>query len=181
MAKPPTSHGALRTVGLPALLSETGEDAQFRDFMADLFAAGSCLRSVRRALGEATGLSGAAIAMLLGIQRLGAQGSVSVSALATHLHVAQPFATAEVGKLAKLGLVIKHASKADGRGIELELTANGVQQLAQLTSLTAIANDTWFSGVGITEIRHVQRFLRRLIEQSQAAVAAVETAELAST
>lgn len=177
MSKAPNTNDVLRTVGLPALLSDSGEDAEFRDFMADMFAAGSCLRSVRRALGKASGLSGASIAALLGIHRLGAQGSVSVSALATHLHVAQPFATAEVGKLAENGLVRKYTNRADSRGVELKLTQRGERQLRELTCLTEIANDAWFDGVGITEVRHVQRFLRRLIEQSHAAVAAIQRAE----
>jgi DNA-binding MarR family transcriptional regulator len=162
------------TVGVEALLV-AGSDAQFRDFVADLFAAASGMQSVRRALGKATGLSGSEIAMLLAIRRLSAEGQVSVRAIAEHLHVASPHATTEVGKLAEAGLVAKATNASDSRAVDVTLTAEGRRQLRRLMPLVRRANDVLFEGMTPEEMRHVHRFLKRLVAQSTRATERIAT------
>jgi DNA-binding MarR family transcriptional regulator len=162
------------TVGVEGLLV-AGSDAAFRDFVADLFAAASGMQSVRRALGKATGLSGSEIAMLLAIRRLSAEGQVSVRAIAEHLHVAAPHATTEVGKLAEAGLVAKTTNPNDSRAVDVTLTAEGRRRLRRLMPLVRRANDVLFDGMTPDEMRHVHRFLERLIAQSTRATERIAT------
>lgn len=157
------------TVGVPELLS-AGTDAEFRDFVADLFAAASGMQSVRRALGRASGLSGSEIAMLLAIRRLSMAGRVTVRAIADHLHVAAPHATTEIGKLATAGLVSKRADADDNRAVDVQLTARGRTCLKRLTAQVRPVNDVLFAGMTAEEMAHVHRFLRRIIGQSTAAM-----------
>ena len=159
----PVDEGA--TVGVPDLLV-AGADAQFRDFVADLFAAASGMQSIRRALGKATGLSGSEIAMLLAIRRLSVETSVSVRAIADHLHVAGTHATTEIGKLAEAGLVSKEIDVHDSRAVDVRLTSEGRRRLKQLTPRVRQVNDVLFDGMTVEEMRHVHTFLRRIISQS---------------
>ena len=160
--------GAL-TVGVPELLV-AGTDAEFRDFVADLFAAASGMQSVRRALGKATGLSGSDIAVLLAIRRLAMAGRVSVRAIAGHLNVAAPHATTEIGRLVDSGLVSKRPDRDDSRAVDVRLTAKGRLQLRRLTPRVRRVNDVLFAGMTAEEMAHVHRFLRRVITQSTPAV-----------
>lgn len=158
------------TVGVEALLV-AGNDAAFRDFVADLFAAASGMLAVRRALGKATGLTGAEIAVLLAIRRLTAgNDTVGVRAIAEHLHVAGPHVTAETAKLVEAGLVEKRVDKADNRAVDIKLTADGRQALRRLTPLVRAANDVLFAGMSQAEMEHAHRFLRRIASNSAGAV-----------
>lgn len=161
------------TVGVEALLV-AGDDGVFRDFVADLFAAASGMQAVRRSLGRATGLTGSELAMLLAIQRLSGGASVGVKAIAEHLHVAGPHVTAEVGKLVEAGLVEKRADRSDSRAVDIRLTPEGKRALKRLTPLVRAANDVLFAGMTEAEMQHVNRFLRRIVATSAAAVQAVE-------
>ncbi len=158
------------TIGVEALLV-AGNDAAFRDFVADLFAAASGMLAVRRGLGKATGLTGSEIAMLLAIRRLsGETASVGVRAIAEHLHVAGPHVTAEIGKLVEAGMVEKRTDKSDNRAVDIRLTTEGRQALRRLTPMVRAANDVLFSGMSETEMAHVHRFLRRIVATSAEAV-----------
>lgn len=158
------------TVGVDALLV-AGNDAVFRDFVADLFAAASGMQAVRRGLGKATGLTGAEIAMLLAIRRLSADGgSVGVRAIAEHLHVAGPHVTTETAKLVEAGLAEKRVDPSDNRAVDIRLTAEGRQALRRLTPLVRAANDVLFAGMSEAEMAHVHRFLRRIVATSAEAV-----------
>lgn len=162
------------TVGVEALLV-AGNDAAFRDFVADLFAASSGMLAVRRALGKATGLTGAEIAVLLAIRRLsGEQDTVGVRAIAEHLHVAGPHVTAETAKLVEAGLVEKKVDKADNRAVDIKLTADGRQALRRLTPLVRAANDVLFAGMTQEEMEHAHRFLKRIAANSSGAVARID-------
>lgn len=167
--------GAELTVGVEALLV-AGNDAAFRDFVADLFAASSSMQAVRRALGRATGLTGSEIAMLLAIRRLSGDGSIGVRAIAEHLHVAGPHVTAETAKLVEAGLVEKRMDASDSRAVDIRLTGEGRRALRRLTPLVRRANDVLFAGMTETEMAHVHRFLRRIVTTSVAAVEAVDGA-----
>ena len=161
------------TVGVETLLV-AGNDAAFRDFVADLFAAASGMQAVRRTLGRATGLTGSELAMLLAIQRLSGEGTIGIRAIAEHLHVAGPHVTAEIGKLVEAGLVEKRVDASDSRAVDIRMTAEGRALLRRLTPLVRAANDVLFAGMTETEMAHVTRFLRRIVATSAEAVKAVE-------
>lgn len=162
------------TVGVGDLIV-AGDDAAFRDFVADLFAAASSMQAVRRALGRATGLSGSEIAMLLAIRRLSPDGQIGIRAIAEHLRVAGPHVTNEIGKLVEGGLVEKRISETDSRAVDIRLTAEGRRRLRRLTPRVRAANDVLFEGMTREEMAHAHRFLARIVATSARAVAAAES------
>lgn len=157
------------TVGVEALLV-AGNDAAFRAFVDDLFAAASSMQAVRRALGKATELSGSGVAVLLAVRRLSADGTIGIRALAEHLNVAGPHITTEIGKLVDEGLVSKLADPRDSRAVAITLTAAGRRALARLTPHVRVTNDILFAGMTADEMAHVHRFLRRIVARSGHAV-----------
>ena len=161
------------TVGFPELLI-AGSDADFRDFVADLFAAASGMQAIRRALAKATGLTGSEIAVLLAIRRLSEPGTVSVRAIAEHLHVAGAHATTEIAKLVEAGFVTKQEDAADSRAVDIRLSPEGRRRLERLTPLVRRVNDVLFDGMTSDEMRHVDRFFRRIITKSTEAAARLE-------
>src|SRR5919109_1347523 len=94
------------TVSLPQFLVD-GTDLQFREFIADLFAAVAGMQSLRRALAKSVGLSAPEFSVLLATWHLQKKGRVGVSAVARHLHVAAAHVTAEVGKLVRKDFIKK--------------------------------------------------------------------------
>ena len=84
-----------------------GTDLQFREFVADLFAAAAGMQSLRRALAKSVGLSAAEFSVLLATWYLQRQEPVGITAIARHLHVASAHVTAEVGNLVSAGLIKK--------------------------------------------------------------------------
>ncbi len=171
-AKPPAPSGRRSkaggeglTVAVPELLVG-GSDLDFRDFVADLFAAASGMQSLRRSLGKAAGMSGSDVAVLLAIRRLSRQDCVSVREIAEHLHVAAPHVTTELGQLAAAGLITKQANQRDPRAVDVKLTPLGRRSLALLTRLVRRVNDVLFSGISESEMQQVHRFFRRIIARS---------------
>jgi DNA-binding MarR family transcriptional regulator len=153
------------TVAVPELLVG-GSDLDFRDFVADLFAAASGMQSLRRSLGKAAGLSGSDVAVLLAIRRLSRQDCVSVREIAEHLHVAAPHVTTELGQLAAAGLITKQANQRDPRAVDVKLTPLGRRSLALLTRLVRRVNDVLFAGMSESEMQQVHHFFRRIIARS---------------
>ena len=178
-AKPPAASGRRSkpgdeglTVAVPELLVG-GSDLDFRDFVADLFAAASGMQSLRRSLGKAAGLSGSEVAVLLAIRRLSRHGCVGVRGIAGHLHVAGPHVTTELGKLAAAGLITKQTDKLDPRALDVKLTPRGRRSLALLTRLVRGVNNVLFADMNKKEMRQVHRFLRRIIARSAQAAAKI--------
>src|ERR1700758_5427286 len=133
------------TVSLPQFLVD-GTDLQFREFVADLFAATAGMQSLRRALAKSVNLSAAEFSVLLATWHLQKKGSVGVTAVARHLHVAAAHVTAEVGKLVRKGFIKKTQDANDTRAVTLVLTRKGEAVLAELAPLLQRINDRLFSG-----------------------------------
>ena len=161
------------TVGFPDLLVG-GSDADFRDFVADLFAAASGMQAIRRSLAKTTGLTGSEIAVLLAVRRLSETGIVSVRAIAEHLHVAGAHATTEVAKLVEAGFVTKQEDAKDSRAVDIRLSPEGRRRLDRLTPLVRRVNDVLFDGLTKDEMGQVAKFLRRIILQSVQAAAKLD-------
>lgn len=153
------------TVSLPQFLSE-GSDLEFRKFVADLFAAVAGMHSLRRALASSVGLSAAEYSVILATWHLQRKGTVGISAIARHLHVAAAHVTAEVGELVNLGLLKKKPHPRDTRAVLVELTDAGKAILAQLTPLLRKINDRLFSGNKPADIAILSRFVQHLADES---------------
>jgi DNA-binding MarR family transcriptional regulator len=132
-------------------------DAEFRDFIADLFAMAAGMQSLRRAIARRIGLGGTELGILLSVGRLAPQGAVSVRQVADHLHVAATHITTEVNTLVTKGLLVKQASELDSRAVELSVTEAGSQLLQMI-------NTALFDEPAQDVIKEQRRFFRRVLD-----------------
>jgi MarR family transcriptional regulator, organic hydroperoxide resistance regulator len=153
------------TVSLPQFLID-GTDLQFREFVADLFAATAGMQSLRRALAKSIDLSAAEFSVLLATWHLQKKGRVGVTAVARHLHVAAAHVTSEIGKLVERDLIKKTQDAKDTRAVTLVLTRRGEGILAKLAPLLRRINDRLFSGNTATAIDVVAKFLKHVAAES---------------
>ncbi len=153
-----------------------GTDLQFREFVADLFAAAAGMQSLRRALAKSVGLSAAEFSVLLATWYLQRQGPVGITAIARHLHVASAHVTAEVGNLVSAGLIKKSQDSKDTRAVILVLSRQGEEVLAELAPLLRRINDRLFSGNTANAINVVAKFLKHVADESTNSVAIVRHA-----
>jgi MarR family transcriptional regulator, organic hydroperoxide resistance regulator len=164
-ARPARDSDTELTVSLPQFLVD-GTDLQFREFVADLFAATAGMQSLRRALAKSVGLSAAEFSVLLATWHLQKKGRVGVTAVARHLHVAGAHVTAEIGKLVQKGFIKKTPDANDTRAVTLVLTRRGEGILAELAPLLRRINDRLFSGNTANAINVVAKFLRHVADES---------------
>jgi DNA-binding MarR family transcriptional regulator len=153
------------TVSLPQFLVD-GTDLEFREFVADLFAATAGMQSLRRALAKSVGLSAAEFSVLLATWHLQKKGRVGITAVARHLHVAAAHVTAEIGKLVQKGFIKKTQDANDTRAVTLVLTRKGEGILAALAPLLRRINDRLFSGNTANAISVVAKFLRHVADEA---------------
>jgi DNA-binding MarR family transcriptional regulator len=141
-------------------------DAEFRQFIAELFAAAAGMQALRRAIARSVGLGGAEFAVLLAIRRLQRLGPIGIKGLAEHLHVSGPHITDEVTRLVRLGYLQKSPDPADMRALSLKLTKHGSKLLASLAPTLDEINRLLFEGMTAGNMRAQRAFFRRLIERS---------------
>ena len=87
-----------------------------------------------RSLSPASGLSMTAAATLAGIERLGPQ---RLTVLAAREGVTQPAMTQLIARLEDAGLVDRAADPADGRVVQVRITADGKAMLARRRAVRA--------------------------------------------
>jgi DNA-binding MarR family transcriptional regulator len=153
------------TVSLPPFLAN-GTDLDFREFIADLFAAVGGMHSLRRALASSVGLSAAEFSIVLATWHLQKKGTVGISTIAKHLHVAAAHVTAEVGQLVARGVLKKKPHPHDTRAVLVVLTHQGRKILTQLVPLLRGINDRLFSGNEASDVAVLSRFLKQLAGES---------------
>ncbi len=139
------------------------QDAEFRDFIADLFAMSAGMQSLRRAIARRIGLGGAELGILLSVGRLAPQGAVNVRQVADHLHVASTHITTEVNTLVAKGLLEKQASEQDSRAVELSVTTTGAELLASIGPNLQMINEALFDHPSPKAIAEQRRFLQRIL------------------
>lgn len=162
------------TVSLPPFLAN-GTDLDFREFIADLFAAVGGMHSLRRALASSVGLSAAEFSIVLATWHLQKKGTVGISTIAKHLHVAAAHVTAEVGQLVARGVLKKKAHPHDSRAVLVVLTHQGRQILTQLVPLLRGINDRLFSGNDASDVAILSRFLKHLADEAANATRTART------
>lgn len=140
------------------------QDAEFRDFIADLFAMAAGMQSLRRAIARRIGLGGTELGILLSVGRLAPQGAVSVRQVADHLHVAATHITTEVNTLVTKGLLVKQASELDSRAVELSVTEAGSQLLQTISPHLHMINTALFDEPAQDVIKEQRRFFRRVLD-----------------
>jgi DNA-binding MarR family transcriptional regulator len=146
------------------------DDQVLREFIADLYAAFSMMRILRRNIAKTVDLSSAEFSVLLAVWHLERQGNMTVRAIADHLHVAAAHVTAEVGNLVAAGLLTKTSHPSDKRAVGIGLTKLGRRLFHRVMPMLRQINDQLFAGVYYDEMVVVHRFFGRIIEQGWAAV-----------
>jgi DNA-binding MarR family transcriptional regulator len=141
-------------------------DSEFREFIAELFAAAAGMQALRRAIARSIGVGGAEFAVLLAIWRLERPGPIGIKGLADHLHVSGPHITDEVKRLVRLGYLQKSPDPADLRALSLKLTKRGTKLLASLAPTLDEINRHLFEGMTARDMRSQRTFFRRLIARS---------------
>jgi DNA-binding MarR family transcriptional regulator len=138
-------------------------DAEFRDFIADLFAMAAGMQSLRRAIARRIGLGGTELGILLSVGRLAPQGAVNVRQVADHLHVAATHITTEVNTLVAKGLLEKQASELDSRAVELSVTQAGTDLLQSISPHLQMINEALFDRPAADVISQQRRFFRGVL------------------
>lgn len=143
---------------------------EFREFIAELFAAAAGMQSLRRGIARSVGLGGAEFAILLAIWRLAKPGPIGIKGLAEHLHVAGPHITDEVMRLVKLGYLNKAPDLRDSRAISLTLSKEGSVLLASLAPALEKVNLHLFQGVTAKDMRTLRMLFQLLIDRSRTSI-----------
>lgn len=161
------------TVSRAALLID-GSDAVFRNTLFLMVLALGRLQTCREAFGRAMGLTGPQFAVLVGAAYRQGQAGVSIGELAGHVRLAATHVTTEVGRLIRLGLMVKRANADDRRSRLVSLSPAGEAAIAAVAPFVREVNDLLFEDVGDEEWRALDRFLRRFADNGLRALAAIQ-------
>ncbi len=174
--RPAATGGTERTnalplsVGRPELLVDGG-DGLFRRLIYDMFTVSVRMQKVRDAIAERMGLTGPQYTILMAVGQLAGESGVTVTAVAQHLHVSGAFATVEIGKLARLGLVAKTANPDDGRSVLVRLTPDGRRRIESVAADLRAVNDRFFASLDADAFRALAATMAELVEDSENALA----------
>jgi MarR family transcriptional regulator, organic hydroperoxide resistance regulator len=146
-----------------------------REFVSDLHAAMSLMRTLRRVLARTLSLSSAEWSVMLAVWYLQRGGDTTVRTIADHLHVAAAHITVEVGKLVQTGLLEKRPHPTDGRAVCIRMTKAGAQMFRRMSPILREVNDGLFAEIPYADMVIVHRFLRRIIAQAPAAIGVAES------
>lgn len=148
------------TVGLNSLLVD-GEEALFRAFISETFAAIDVLRATRRQISRGIGLTTSQFAVLIAIAQLN-DGAPSIKRIAGHLRISASNVTADVGRLVERGLLLKRVSSGDVRALEIYFTVKGKDLLRKLLPIARRTNDTLFAQMSADEMKTITRVFSRV-------------------
>ena len=150
------------TVSRPELLANDS-DGQFRAFVHGMLAFAARLEAVRDGFASLVGLTGIQYTILISISHLHADGDVTVSAVAGHLHLSGAFVTNETGKLLRLGLITKVQDLHDRRRVCLGVTSSGRELLSNLVPVQVPVNDVLFDFLSAQQFRAIGPLIDRIV------------------
>lgn len=151
------------TVSISDLLDADGSDLSFRQLLYDIAIAASHLESARSYLAGRMNVTSPQYNMIMIIAQYEGQTGISVSEVASHLHVTNTFVTAEIKKLMRVGLVEKSPNPTDARSVLLHLTPEGEARVRTLEPELLFVNDHLFRDLSKTDFRHLSRIVASLI------------------
>ena len=158
------------TVTRPELITQ-GSDRDFRRLVHGLFGLFSHHEKIRDGHAKFIGLSGIDYTVLISIAHLGAEGDVSVRAVADHLHLSGAFITTVTRRLMELGLIHKEADTHDKRRVSLTVSAKGRALLQRLAPVQRQVNDVEFEGLSAEDFTGLLALIEKLIQSSERAIA----------
>lgn len=162
-----------KTVTKKELLTK-GSDANFRNYIYDMFAFSMRMQDVRNRFGAFIGVSGSQYIILVAVSHLQDKLGVGVNVIAKHLQLSSAFITMEINNLVAAGLVDKATDPVDRRRVRLMLSAEGRRRLEGLKTIQAPVNDAIFSSLTREEFDSLRDIQSRLVQHSAEALALLE-------
>lgn len=164
------------TVSHPDLL-RNGTDDDFRQ-MIYLFAQVLGQLSIcRAAFGRLIGLNGSQFLVLMGVAYRQGETGVKINALAKYVQLASTHVTTEVGKLERMGLLVKRSGIDDRRSVLVNLTAAGEEAVLTMSPFMRQVNDLLFSGISARQMATTIEVFGKLSLNSEFAIAEVKRFE----
>jgi DNA-binding MarR family transcriptional regulator len=157
------------TVTKEALLVE-GSDSLFRELINNLLLMSKQLQGLRAALAEQLGVTEPQYRVFFAVAQMQGESGVSVSSVASALHVTGAFVTAEAGKLLHRGLIEKREDATDRRSVLLSLSETGRQTLQEFAARPQVINDELFRDLTREEFRMLSEIVRRLVSNGERAL-----------
>lgn len=151
------------TVTRSELLSGDG-DLEFRAMLYDFFAFGGALEQARSHFANFAEMSAAQYLSLIVIARSPAGEPVGVNHVADRLRLSGAFATIEINKLVREGLVEKKPHPSDRRRVQLFATQLGKQKLERLAAIQRPVNDALFETLTRDEFTQLKTIMSRLAQ-----------------
>jgi DNA-binding MarR family transcriptional regulator len=161
-------------------LLDRGSDHRFRGLIHDLLTVAARMELAREHLGGRIDVSGPQYSVLMAIAHLEGMRGASVGTVAQALHVSSAFITAETGKLARLGLVLKRTNPADRRGVLLSLAPAGRSQIEHLSAEIRAVNDRVFGLLDAKSFAALCAAAQMLVEGSNRAMEYIAAGDLAA-
>ena len=158
-----------QTVSKSALLVGKS-DHTFRAFMYDVGYLGRLIDAVRREVANRLGLTPPQYNIVMAVGELMGTEGVSVSEVASYLHVAGTFVTATAATLVDLDFVEKAASQSDGRTVLLRLTAQGASRIEGIAELIRTVNDRFFGSLAQADLKQVSATVQALVRDGEQAL-----------
>jgi DNA-binding MarR family transcriptional regulator len=148
-----------------------GSDAWFRGILYRFIQAADRLHRCREAFGQSAGLTGNQFLVLMGVAYLAGDDAgrgVSIATLASHIGLAAPHVTTDVGRLARRGILSKRPDRDDRRVVLVSLTKAGRLLVEDLISLVRPVNDVLFRNVSAADLCGLLTLTERLVANADA-------------
>ncbi len=136
----------------------------FRDLVMLFYATTGRLRSLRRLVASAVGLSSADYSIVAALYRLNHVPGVRIKEIADYLHLSPENVTTAVQRLASRNWVKKSDDPSDARGVTLRLSADATRRIEALTQELREINELWFAQMTTAEIRSLIGYLDKVLD-----------------
>lgn len=151
-------------------LLKGGSDAHFREFLHAFMVFARRIEGVRDCLAKQIGVTAPQYEILSHLRESPHDASLTVSKIAERLHCSGPFATTEVGRLERLGLVSKRRDLKDARVVQVTITALCERRFRNVAPLQRRLNDALFESVGARDFQTLHRVFPKLVFDGDRAI-----------
>lgn len=152
-----------------------GTDAHFREIIYAMVESVGRLLSFRDAFGKELQLTPSQFAVLMGVAHCQGHDGVTIGDLAGFVSLASTHATTEVGRLERVGLLVKRPSPTDRRSVLVSLSEMGEREISRVAPLVRLVNDALFRDIQPADFEIVHKVARQLILNYETAMAEVRT------
>ena len=154
-----------------AALLKGGSDREFREFLHSFMIFSRCLEGVRDCLAKQVGVTPPQYEILSHLREQRSDVGLTITAIAERLHCSGSFATTEVGKLERQGLVHKRRDSEDARRLFVTITPRCEARFRDVAPIQRQLNDTLFNGVSAADFRRLHKLFPALVLDGDRALA----------